>query len=176
MTLLKFYKYPHPILRVPGEPVTVFDTELADLVRDMTGTLYDCPGAIGLAAPQVGHSIRLFLLDMTAKTTQDQLRVFINPIIVQQSRNKLSREGCLSFPDYLANVRRATRITVSYQDVSGQTLTHDARDLEAVAIQHELDHLDGILMIDRIESLKTDWIRRGSAPAPGPDLMEAEEG
>lgn len=166
MAVLKIYKYPHPILRVPGvdvDPATIPDIQT--LIDDMIETMYAGPGAIGLAAPQIGQSVRIFIMDMAAREVitdpnASQLRVLINPVITQQSRNKLMREGCLSFPDYLANIKRATRITYEAYDRDGKLKTYEARDLEAVAVQHEIDHLDGVLMIDRVASLKTDLIRR----------------
>jgi peptide deformylase len=160
MAVLKIYKYPHPVLRVPGAPVDTFDDALRQVVSDMVETMYDCAGAVGLAAPQVGLSQRIFVMDVAAKSAKDQLRIIINPEITQQSKNKLVREGCLSLPDYLANVKRAQKITLTYQNEWGEAQEHQAEYFEAVAIQHEIDHLDGVLMIDRIQSLKTDLIRR----------------
>jgi len=90
--------------------------------------------------------------------------VYVNPQIVQASRNKTMREGCLSFPEYLANVKRPQKITVKAQNHFGDWFEHEATQLEAVCIQHEMDHLNGVLMIDRIESLKTDWIARQPNP------------
>ncbi|XVJ51820.1 MAG: peptide deformylase [Vampirovibrio sp.] len=162
MTVLKILKYPHPILRVPCPELFVFDDALEALVGDMIETMYHGVGAVGLAAPQVGHSIRLFVMDTNAFTTRDQLKVMINPRIITASRQKTMREGCLSFPDYLANVKRSQRITVEAQDVKGKLHVFELKHLEAVCVQHEIDHLDGVLMMDRIESLKTDWLRRQS--------------
>jgi len=164
MAILKIYKYPHPVLREVGERVTVFDEPLQTLVVDMVETLYACTGAIGLAAQQVGKPLQVFVMDMAAATTKDQLRVYVNPEIIASSRNKTMREGCLSFPEYLANVKRPQKITVKAQDQWGQWFEHEATLLEAVCIQHEMDHLNGVLMIDRIESLKTDWITRQPKP------------
>ena len=104
-------------------------------------------------------------MDVSAATTKTDLKVMINPVIVQQSRNKVVREGCLSFPDYLANVKRATKLTVEAYDPYGELQTYEVKHLEAVCVQHELDHLDGVLMIDRINSLKTDLIRRNREAA-----------
>ncbi|MDX2085860.1 MAG: peptide deformylase [Candidatus Melainabacteria bacterium] len=170
MAILKVYKYPHPVLRAVCEPVVRFDSELRALVADMVETMYQHPGAVGLAAPQVGVPLRLFIMDITAKTTQSELKILINPHIVKQSRNKSVREGCLSFPDYLVNSKRATRLTVEAVNENGEPICYTVADLEAIAIQHELDHLEGVLMIDRIDSLKTDLIRRRGQPvddAPG---------
>lgn len=160
MSVLKIYQYPNPHLREVCEAVRSFDAALQKQVDDLVETMYNASGSVGLAAPQVGLPIRAFVIDVAAKTTRDQLKVLINPRIVVQSRNKQVREGCLSFPEYLANVKRATRVTVEAQGREGEPLIYEVRDLEAIAVQHELDHLDGVLMIDRITSLKTDWIRR----------------
>ncbi|MBY0403545.1 MAG: peptide deformylase [Cyanobacteria bacterium] len=160
MAVLKIYKYPSPQLREVCQPVEVFDATLAQWVSDMKETMYAHVGSVGLAAPQVGFVKRVFLVDITAKTTQDALKVIINPVILEKSKNKISREGCLSFPEYLANIKRAQKLTLQYQDETGTTQELIANGFEAVAIQHEMDHLDGILLIDRVASLKTDLIRR----------------
>ena len=169
MTVLPILKYPHPILREACQMVDQFDEELIDFVNDMIETLYHHQGAVGLAACQVGKPLRIFIMDMTAASTCDELKVLVNPVIVQKSRNKVMREGCLSFPDYLANVKRATKLTVDCMDQYGRPQQFEAKGLEAICIQHEIDHLDGVLMIDRIASLKTDWIRRHG---PKPDMQE----
>jgi peptide deformylase len=166
VTVLKILKYPHPCLSKPGLPVVRFDDDLRQLVDDMIESMYACTGAIGLAAPQVGHSVQVFVMDMNAKTTKDKLMVLVNPVLIQQSRNKMVREGCLSFPDYLASIKRATKVTVKAYDQWGNVFQHQAEALEAVCIQHEIDHLNGVLMLDRIESLKTDWLRRRDSSLP----------
>jgi peptide deformylase len=160
MTVRKVLKYPHPILRETCELITTWDSGLQLLVDDMIETMYDSPGAVGLAACQIGETARVIILDVTRKTTQEPCKVLINPTIVESSRKKLMREGCLSFPDYLANIKRATKVTFTAFDRDAVLQTYTVYGLEAIAIQHEIDHLDGILMIDRINSLKTDWIRR----------------
>ena len=160
MTIRKVLKYPHPILREICEPVTAWDSNLQRLVDDMTETLYDASGAVGLAACQIGETARVLILDVTSKTTRDEYKVLINPSIVEASRKKSMREGCLSFPEYLATVKRSTKVTFTAFDRDQQLQTYTVYGLEAIAIQHEIDHLDGVLMIDRINSLKTDWIRR----------------
>jgi peptide deformylase len=126
----------------------------------MTETLYAAPGAVGLAASQIGETARVVILDVTSKTTREAYKVLINPIILEASRKKVMREGCLSFPEYLANIKRATKLTFTAFDRDGVLQTYTVYGLEAIAVQHEIDHLDGVLMIDRISSLKTDWIRR----------------
>ena len=169
MAVLKILKYPHPILREACEAVAAWDTGLQKTVDDMIATMYDGPGAVGLAACQVGITQRIIVMDVTAKSTRDQLKILINPVITEQSRNKTMREGCLSFPEYLANIKRATKLTYTAFDREGAEFSETVHGLEAVAVQHEIDHLNGVLMIDRINSLKTDWIRRHPQP-------EAESG
>lgn len=164
MAILDVLKYPHVQLRQECKPVGTITDEIRGMCQDLVDTMYDHDGAVGLSAPQVGYPLRIVAIDVTAKTTRDQLRVLINPTIVKQSRNKLVREGCLSFPSYLANVKRSTRITCEYLTPEGDTKEWTAESqLEAIAIQHEIDHLDGVLMIDRVNSLKTDLIRRVTA-------------
>lgn len=160
MAILKVLKYPHPILREACEPITCWDNNLQRLVDDMTETLYDSYGAVGLAANQIGSTARVIILDTSSKTTREDYKVLINPTIIESSRNKTMREGCLSFPEYLANIKRATKVTFTAFDRNEELKTYTVFGLEAIAIQHELDHLNGVLMIDRISSLKTDWIRR----------------
>lgn len=172
MPVLTIYKYPHPILRVPGREIDVATelptTEMQRLIDDMVETMYAGPGAIGLAAPQIGQSVRIVILDMVARFYKEpepppsELKILVNPTIVESSRNKVMREGCLSFPEYLASIKRATKVTYQAYDRHGELQTYQVRELEAIAIQHEIDHLDGILMIDRVASLKTDWIRRNN--------------
>lgn len=160
MAILKVLKYPHPVLREVCEPVTAWDSRLQKLVDDMTETMYDSHGAVGLAACQIGETARVIILDTTSKTTREAYKVLINPTVVESSRNKIMREGCLSFPEYLATIKRATKVTFTAFDRDESLQTYTVYGLEAIAIQHEIDHLNGVLMIDRINSLKTDWIRR----------------
>lgn len=160
MAVVKIYKYPHIHLRTECQPVSEITGEVLKVCEDLVDTMYAQSGAVGLSAPQIGQSLRIIVLDVSANTTKDQLRVMINPEIKAQSRNKLVREGCLSFPDYLVNSKRATKLTVRYQTPTGAFEELETKHLEAIAIQHEIDHLDGVLMIDRVQSLKTDLIRR----------------
>jgi peptide deformylase len=176
VTVLTIYRYPHPVLREPCLPVTVFDAALERLAADMLDTMYARYGSVGLAAPQVGHPLRLIVVDVTATTTRAEAKVLVNPVITAASRNKLVREGCLSFPDYLANVKRATRVNVEAFTINGEPVSYEVKHLEAVCIQHELDHLNGVLMIDRIASIKTDWIKRQARPDASPDVETSTTG
>jgi peptide deformylase len=165
MAVCRVLQYPNPVLRQVSQPVVwqpgqPYPADIQQLIQDLTDTLYSHPGAVGLAAIQIGQPWRVFALDMTARTTQDQLRILVNPVITHTAKNKWVREGCLSFPEYLAQVKRALKVTATYFDQHAQPQTVTTSELEAVAIQHELDHLDGVLFIDRIQSLKSDLIRR----------------
>lgn len=165
MAVVKIYKYPHVNLREECKPVGDITGDVLARIEDLVDTMYDCPGAVGLSAPQIGWGYRVVVIDVAAKERANnpeasQLRIMINPEIVVASRNKLVREGCLSFPEYLANIKRATKLTCRYTTPQGTTEEFEAKQLEAVAVQHEIDHLDGVLMIDRVNSLKTDLIRR----------------
>ncbi len=153
MAILPILHYPDPRLRQRAEPVTTFDTALRQLVDDMAETMYSAPG-VGLAAPQVGVSRRLFLVDIADEDEPSDLHVFINPVIVARNGEATGPEGCLSFPGMNEDVARAKSITVRAQRVDGSAFSLDATELLAVAIQHELDHLEGVLMIDRLGALR----------------------
>lgn len=163
MTILPVLEYPNPVLReicVPIEPDQIQSEPTQALIQDMIETLYDCQGAVGLAAPQVGHPVQLLIMDATAKTTRSELKVMINPVIESQSKWKYAREGCLSFPDYLVTVKRARKVVASWLDQHGQAHQETFQEFEAIILQHELDHLAGILFIDRIQNPQRDLIRR----------------
>jgi peptide deformylase len=151
MTLLKVYQYPHKILREVTPPIITFDDALQQTVQQMLATMYAGDGC-GLAAPQVGLSLRLFVMDVSPD--MDQPQCFINPVITQSEGQVARDEGCLSLPGVYAKVSRAAKITVQYQDPEGQSHTLVADELAAHCIQHELDHLNGILNIDHLSKLK----------------------
>lgn len=154
--------YPDPILRERSLEVTIFDANLAIEVSDLIETMRATPG-VAIAAPQIGIKRRIIALDVTAKTPKDTGHgelVLINPIITNSSQIKTVREGCLSIPDYLANLKRAKKVTVKAFDVNSEEVIIEARGLEAIALQHEIDHLDGILFIDRVTSIR-DLLKRG---------------
>ena len=151
--ILKIVKYPEPVLSQPGEPVTEFNDELRKLVADMFETTYANQG-IGLAAPQVGVSKRLTVIDLSmGKDPKDRL-VFINPEIVTSEGKLYEEEGCLSFPDIREKVVRAAHVRVRAQDEYGKWFEMDGDDLRARCMQHEIDHLDGVLFIFRMSALK----------------------
>lgn len=149
---LSVLTYPHSTLKTPAVPVTVFDSHLAEIVKQMLQIMYQEDGIVGLAGPQVGLSWRLFVLDVSVK--QDEPLCFINPVIVEQAGQCQSEEGCLSLPGIFVKVPRAKTITVEYQTEQGKRKHLSAEGLLANAIQHELDHLNGVLLIDKLSKLK----------------------
>jgi peptide deformylase len=148
-------KFPDPILQQPAEPVTVFDAELRKLVDDMFTSMYDAQG-IGLAAPQIGVSKRLTVIDLSfQKRPQDKI-VLINPEVVEINGKQVEEEGCLGLPEIRDRVVRAAEVKVRAQDADGKPIEVEGTELLARAIQHEIDHLDGILFIFRLSRLKRD--------------------
>ena len=149
--ILKIVKYPEPVLSQPGEPVTDFDADLRKLVADMFETTYHNQG-IGLAAPQVGVSKRLTVIDLSMGKDPEKKLVLINPEIIFQDGKVYEEEGCLSLPDINEKVRRAGWVKVRAQNAKGEHFEVEGEDLLARALQHETDHLNGILFIDRMKS------------------------
>ena len=143
------------VLRVPGVEVEAFDDELRALVADMLETMYYAEG-IGLAAPQIGVSMRVCVLDLRDEDDPEAGRwVFVNPVVVESSDEKeKAPEGCLSIPEMEDVVTRAARVTVRGFDAEGEAIEVEADGLLARALQHELDHLDGVLFIDRLSTFK----------------------
>jgi peptide deformylase len=163
MAIRAILRYPAPELRQVCRPVTEPSPELAALVGDLCETLESLPGCVGIAAPQVGALIRLVVVDVSRyrKPAPNQGRmILVNPSPVFRSGHGIFREGCLSLPDYTANIARATEVEVQALDDRLQPRPVRASGFEAVVIQHELDHLDGILFIDRVACVKTDLFRR----------------
>lgn len=155
MAVLEIRQYPDPILRQQAKIVENINGNLQCLIDDMFETLYAAPG-LGLAAPQVGHSLRLFVYDLSV-TEEGKKRsplVLINPEFVFQAGEANEDEGCLSVPEYQESVRRAARVVVRSMDREGKEITVEGEGLLAKLLQHEMDHLDGKLFIDRISSLK----------------------
>ena len=155
MTALEVLQFPDPRLKRLSEPVTGPAAALRALADDMLAVMYDEPG-IGLAAPQVGHAIRLVVMDTdwSDEGAERNPTVILNPEIVEREGKILWDEGCLSVPDFTAEVERAERIVVRYRNLDDQEISEDVSGLRAVCFQHEIDHLDGVLFIDRISRLK----------------------
>jgi len=171
-TLLPIYTYPEPVLTAVATPVTVFDAKLEQLVRDMLFTMYHAPG-IGLAAPQIGLSQRMFVIDVDYDreevTKADgstgmeysnlKPRVFINPKFTVKQGETVGQEGCLSVPDVYEEVTRFEVVTVEYQDLKGNKHKLDADEMLSICLQHENDHLDGIVFIDHLSPLKKKFFK-----------------
>ncbi len=155
MALLEVLQFPDPRLKNVSAPVEQIDEGLRQLAEEMLKVMYDEPG-IGLAAPQVGRSIRLIVMDTdwSDDGTERNPTVIVNPEITSRDGEITWDEGCLSVPDFTAEVERADHIVVKYHDLEGEEVTEDVSGLRAVCFQHEIDHLDGILFIDRISRLK----------------------
>ena len=155
MALRPVLQFPDPCLKRISVPVGAITDEIRTLAQDMIEVMYDEPG-IGLAAPQVGEAIRLVVMDTgwTEEGAERNPLVLVNPEIVEREGTLTWTEGCLSVPDYTADVERAARVRVRYRDLDGIEHEENAFELRAVCFQHELDHLDGVLFIDRISRLK----------------------
>ena len=156
MALLNILHFPDPRLRTVAKAVSEFDENLKQLVSDMFETMYEAPG-IGLAATQVDRHIRLLVMDVSE--ARNQPRCLINPVILSAEGEEEMDEGCLSVPGFYEKVSRADRIRVRTQDVSGATSEFEAEGIEAVCIQHEMDHLEGKLFVDYLSNLKRNRIR-----------------
>jgi peptide deformylase len=156
--------YPNPELKKKSMPVTIITDSIRELVRDMAETMYAAPG-IGLAAPQIGVHQRIIVIDLSARDEPRDLIVAINPTIVHAEGEAYEEEGCLSVPDYAANVRRHARVVVKALDLEGIEQTWKADELLAIAFQHEIDHLDGILFVDHLSALKRELFQRKARKA-----------
>jgi peptide deformylase len=155
MAVLPVRLYGDPALRRQASPVTEFTSTLTALIDDLIETMYDSVG-IGLAAPQVGIGLRLLVLD----TGEGTPRALVNPVVVEQGGREVGEEGCLSLPGIFADVERAERVVITSQDPAGVRQREEARGLLARVLQHEIDHLDGILFIDRLDKVTRDRIKR----------------
>lgn len=156
----KILKYGEPVLERMCEPVAEFDTpELRRLVDDMFETMYSAKG-LGLAAPQVGISQRVAIIDVSVGANEAEKYVIINPEIVLREGSQTGEEGCLSIPGFREPVTRASKVTVRAKDVKGDAVEISGEELLARAFQHEIDHLNGILFLKHLSALKRDMIRR----------------
>ena len=155
---------PDARLCTPCAPVTRFDRELRARALDLEETMRAGQGSVGVAAPQIGEMVRVAVVDTSGHRkfgAQSQgLFVLVNPEIIAREGERTGREGCMSLPDFTANVSRAQSVTVAYQDINGTQREVTCHDFEAVAMQHEIDHLDGILFLERVTNLQTDVFPR----------------
>ena len=160
MALLTILEVPNPLLKKKSEPVAQMDDDIRKLTDDMLETMYEAPG-IGLAAPQVGVLKRIVVIDVSRENEPRRPYRMINPVIIDRSEERVMHdEGCLSVPEQYAEVERAKSVTVRYTDENGKERELHAEGLLAIAVQHELDHLDGKLFIDHLSKVKRDMIVR----------------
>jgi peptide deformylase len=159
MAIREILKYPHPLLKKRSREVGQIDGELKKLIQDMTETMYDA-GGVGLAAPQVGISKRVIVVDVSPIDPQQTFFVMINPEIVSEEGDIDHEEGCLSVPDCLEKVKRKEKVRVLGISPEGRKVEISGEGILAFALQHEIDHLDGVLILDRVSPLKRDVYRR----------------
>jgi peptide deformylase len=152
-------KWPDPVLAKRGEEVTVFDDALKQFVEEMFESMYVAQG-IGLAAPQIAVSKRITVVDVSFKKNPSDKLALINPQLIEAEGRQVEEEGCLSLPEIREKVARAARVKVKAQDVTGKWFEVEGEELLARALQHEIDHLDGVLFIDRISRLKRELVLR----------------
>jgi peptide deformylase len=165
MAVLPIRVFPDPVLKEKAAPVGGAAGDVAAFIDDLLDTMRNAPGGVGIAAPQVGVSLRIIAVDVSAhrrgsREPNHGLLVLLDPEILAMGGQQVVREGCMSVPDYTANVRRAEWVLVDALDRSGERTIIEAVGFEAVAIQHEVDHLDGLLFLDRVASIKDDLFRR----------------
>ncbi|MDL2272309.1 peptide deformylase [Desulfovibrio sp. OttesenSCG-928-I05] len=151
--LLEVLKYPHPVLKQKAEPVLVVTPEIRELAENMLETMYENDG-IGLAAPQVGELKRMVVIDVTGPDAREAPMVLINPEVARIGEDVESEEGCLSVEEYRNTLIRSDRVRLKATDLDGKPVELEAEDILAVCLQHECDHLDGILFIDHLSRLK----------------------
>ncbi len=155
---------PDKRLNTPCEIVTEFDASLRKLAQDLEDTMRGGVGSVGVAAPQIGEMRRVTVVDTSIHrkfgAESQGFFTLVNPQIIAREGEREGREGCMSLPDFTANVRRAMRVWVRFQDLEGEFRELWCEDFEAVAMQHEIDHLDGILFLDRVANLQTDVFPR----------------
>jgi len=159
LALRPIVKYGTSVLHAPSEPVKDIDGKIATLVQDMVDTMYAAPG-IGLAAPQIGVPVRVIVVDLSVGEDKSQLIKLINPEFVEREGEQRHEEGCLSVPGYGGSPVRAARVVVKGLDLDGNERVYMGTDLLARAFSHEIDHIDGLLFVDRLSPLKRDLLKR----------------
>jgi peptide deformylase len=164
MAVLRIHTYPDPVLKKKAKPVKVMDDEIRRLAADMVETMYAAPG-VGLAANQVGRLHRVAVIDITPADAPRNPIILINPEIIASDGKCVNEEGCLSVPGYKDEIKRFEKVTVRAMDIDGKSRELSGEGLLAIAFQHEIDHLDGILFIDRLSTLKRSLVRRKLAKA-----------
>jgi len=163
VAILKILTIPNPILKQNCVQVNSINDSVIKLITDMQDTMNGSVHCVGIAAPQVGVSLRIIAVNVTLNPKPHRnngLLIMINPIITYSSGKLKSREGCLSVPDFTGNVARKDKITVEYIDINGKQKVLKTNGFESIVIQHEIDHLNGVVFLDKVSSLKTDIFKR----------------
>lgn len=163
MSVLPILTIPHPALYRPCAKIERIDEQIRTLAADMIAAMKSHPHCVGIAAPQVGKNIRLVVIDVSLYPKPHPNRgemTLINPVLRPFGEKRIGREGCLSVPDLTGNVLRSEKVDVEALNLDGNIIKFETSGFEAVVVQHEVDHLDGILFLDRVASLKTDVFRR----------------
>lgn len=159
MAVLDIQTYPADVLKLKAKPIQNVDDDLQQLIDDMIETMHEARG-IGLAAPQVGVSQRLVVLNLSSREEDMPILVLINPEIIEADGIVESEEGCLSIPECLMSIKRAEKVKVRAMDPAGKTIEIEAEGLLARALQHELDHLDGVVLFDRLSAIKREFFKK----------------
>jgi peptide deformylase len=159
LALRPIVKYGTPVLHAPSAPVTEIDGQIATLLADMVDTMYAAPG-IGLAAPQIGVPLRVIVIDLSVGEDEKQLIRLVNPEILEREGEQQHEEGCLSIPGFGGSPRRPARVVARGLDPEGKERVFEATELLARAFCHEIDHIDGLLFVDRLSPLKRDLMKR----------------
>lgn len=157
---LEIYKYGDPILKDEGELIKNIDGDIIKLIEEMRITMYSTPNAIGLAAPQIGKSLKLSVFDISMGKNEEDYTILINPFIAESEGEEIDTEGCLSFPNISVDVKRHSKILLKGVDINGKEYEREYSGFIARVIQHETDHLNGILIADRISPLKRQLLRK----------------
>lgn len=155
--------FPDPILRKKTQIVTVFDRSLLKLIASLVRVMKSQPHGIGIAAPQIGVSKSVAIVDVSKRDPKAKRLILVNPVILEKKDPEARKEGCMSLPDYTAFLKRHRWVRFRWQDERGEHHEKISTGIEAVCVEHEVDHLSGMLFIDRVTCLKTDLFPRGSA-------------
>lgn len=157
---MEIYKYGEEVLKLKGANVKNIDQNILDLIERMKTTMYGTPNAIGLAAPQIGESLMLSVIDISMGEAEDEFTILINPFIAEEEEKETDSEGCLSFPNISLDISRSKKILLKGIDINGKDYEKEYSGFMARAIQHEIDHLNGILIADRVSPLKRQLMKK----------------
>jgi len=158
--ILKICKYGEDVLRLKAATVKDINQQLVDLIGRMARSMYHTHNGVGLAAPQVGRSLQLSIIDISMGTNPDDFMVMINPVIIETGGEEVGDEGCLSLPGFMMPVKRHARLVLQYFDLQGKEQKKEFEGFKARVVQHEIDHLDGTLIIDRVSALKRQLVKK----------------